>query len=70
MIPHAKSLWFMFWVFSLIAGVIGASGIIRMEAGQKLTMGLVHAFDTIAVFLAAQWKAPAQPSIEQPEAKP
>ncbi len=56
---HAKSLWFAFWVLSLVAGVIGASGVVHVEAWQKLVMGLVHAFDTVAVFLAAQWKAPA-----------
>ncbi len=66
MTSHVKTIWFVFWVLSLGVGVIASSGVVGHEAWQKLVMGAAGMLGTVSTFLAAQWQAPAKPSIEQP----
>ena len=66
---HIKSLWFLFWVVSLLLGALSASAVL-VGKWQALIASLVPVFGTITAFLAAQWQAPVKPAIEQPEVKP
>lgn len=66
MMAHVKSLWFLFWVIGLVLGAVAASGVIHVDAWQKLAASLVIVFNTITAFLAAQWQAPARPDAPAP----
>lgn len=68
MMAHVKSLWFLFWVIALLLGAVAASGVIHVDAWQKLVSSLVIVFNTITAFLAAQWQAPAKVDAAAPPA--